>query len=186
MLSFDRLNAGDKSIRVTMTQRQTQRAEDRRRDIFESHRHRAFGIAYYMTGNEIEAEEILTNTFITAFSAAEEPGAQEVDAALVGELGARLPLGAPAAPVTREEYAAGSSVLSGRNVRRTDLEEALHTLPASERLVFLLHDVEGYKPAAIAPLLQIPEAQVNRSLISARIRIRRALAERPQVKEKAA
>jgi len=49
-------------------------------------------------------------------------------------------------------------------------------LPATERLLFLLRDVEGYSPAAISQLLRIPESQVQRSLFSARIRLRQALA----------
>jgi DNA-directed RNA polymerase specialized sigma24 family protein len=185
LFDFERINSG-KTAKVTVTRRQSQRAEDRRRDIYDSHRHRTFGIAYYMTGNEVEAEKILTNTFVKAFSAMEEPGGPDVDAALVSELGARFPLGAQAAPVTQEYAAAGGPDLSQRNIRRTDLEEALTTLPAAERLLFLLHDVEGYKPAAIAPLLQIPEAQVIRSLISARILMRRALTEVRGLRERAA
>jgi RNA polymerase sigma-70 factor, ECF subfamily len=186
LFDLERLISGDNSPKVTVTRQQAQRAEDRRRDIYESHRHKTFALAYYMTGNEVEAEKILTGTFITAFSATAEPSAQDVDAALVGELRQRFPLGvheSPAAP----EYATGRSAdLSQRNVRRTDLEEAIHTLPAQERLLFLLRDVEGYTPAAIAQVLQIPETQVNRSLLSARIRLRRALAEAQETRSEAA
>jgi RNA polymerase sigma-70 factor, ECF subfamily len=175
-----------KTVEVTVTRRQAQRAEDRRRDIYDSHRHRTFGIAYYMTGNEVEAENILTSTFVRAFSVAEEPGGPDVDAALISELGERFPLKAQTAPVAQEYVAAGDPDLSQRNIRRTDLEEALATLPAAERLLFLLHDVEGYKPAAIAPLMNISESQVNRSLISARILMRRALTEVRDLREQAA
>jgi hypothetical protein len=53
--------------------------------------------------------------------------------------------------------------LSHRNVRRPDLEAAVRNLPANERLLFLLRDVEGYSPAMISRLLDIPEAQVHRA-----------------------
>ncbi len=49
-------------------------------------------------------------------------------------------------------------------------------LPMSACL-FLLRDVEGYAPAAIARLLDIPEAQVQRACFSARIRLCQVLAE---------
>jgi RNA polymerase sigma-70 factor (ECF subfamily) len=49
-------------------------------------------------------------------------------------------------------------------------------LPANERLLFLLRDVEGYAPAIIARLLDIPEAQVHRTCYSARIRLCQMLA----------
>lgn len=185
MFDFERM-IPEKTAEVTVTRRQAQRAEDRRRDIYDSHRHRTFGIAYYMTGNEVEAEKILTSTFVRAFSAAEEPGGPDVDAALISELGARFPLNAQTPTVTQEYAAAGGPDLSQRNIRRTDLEEALTTLPAAERLLFLLHDVESYTPAAIAQLMQLPEARVNRSLISARILLRRALTEVREVRERAA
>ena len=53
----------------------------------------------------------------------------------------------------------------------------MRNLPANERLLFLLRDVEGYSPAMIGRLLDIPEAQVMRSCFSARIRLRQVLAE---------
>lgn len=186
MFDLERLFSGDETAKITLAQRQSQCAEDRRRDIYDSHRHRTFAVAYYMTGNEIEAENILTGTFIAAFSATAEPSAQDVDAALLSELRERFPLGMQDAPVSVNNVPAGSSDLSGRNILRTDLEEAIHCLPPQERLLFLLRDVEGYTPAAIAQLMQIPEAQVNRSLMSARIRLRRVLAERQEPRSEAA
>ena len=53
----------------------------------------------------------------------------------------------------------------------------MRSLPANERLLFLMRDVEGYAPAAIARLLDIPEAQVQRACFSARIRLCQVLAE---------
>jgi RNA polymerase sigma-70 factor (ECF subfamily) len=177
LFDFESLFSDDNTAKMTVTRQQAQRVEDRRRDIYESHRHRTFALAFYMTGNEMEAENILTDTFITAFSAAGEPSAQDVDSALVGELRERFPLGDHESLTSQEYAVAGSADLSQRNVRRNDLEDAIQTLPAQERLLFLLRDVEGYTPAAISELMKIPEAQVNRSLLSARIRLRRALAE---------
>jgi RNA polymerase sigma-70 factor (ECF subfamily) len=70
---------------------------------------------------------------------------------------------------------------SQRNVRRPDLEAAVGNLPANERLLFLLRDVEGYSSAMIARLLDVPEAQVQRSCFSARIRLRQVLAEQARI-----
>jgi DNA-directed RNA polymerase specialized sigma24 family protein len=182
LFDFERMHSGDKTT-IAITRQQRQVAEDRRRDIYDSHRHRIFALSYYMTGNEIEAEKILTTTFISAFSATAEPSAQEVDSALVSELRERFPLGAQDAPVSPEPAAAD---LSQGNVRRTDLEEGIQTLPPQERLLFLLRDVEGYTPAAIAQLLQMPESAVNRSLLFARLRLRQALAENQTRRQEAA
>ncbi|GGG92541.1 sigma-70 family RNA polymerase sigma factor [Silvibacterium dinghuense] len=157
---------------MAFTQRHAQRAEDRRRDIFDSHRHRVFALSYYMTGNEVDAEKLLGDTFIAAFRKTDEPTSQDVDAALVKHLQEQFPLRETGAPIQPEP---GSSAPMGRNVKRTELEEALATLPPSERLLYLLRDVEGYTPAAIAQLLEMTEPQVNRGLFTARLRLRKAL-----------
>ena len=125
-----------------------------------------------MTGQELEAEKILTGTFIRAFEVAEEPDARIVDSALVTELRQRMPVGQAETPAVPD----ADTILSRRNVRRTDLEEAVQTLPPTERMLFLLRDVEGYSAEAIASLLQIDKAQVHRGLLSARIRMRSAIA----------
>jgi RNA polymerase sigma factor (sigma-70 family) len=150
-----------------------QSCEQQQRDVYESHRHRAFSLAFYMTGNEIEAEEILTTTFVQAFQESDQPDAFAIDSALLGELGQRFPL-------RKEEPSAVISPgtgLSHRNVRRSDLESAVRNLPPNERLLFLLRDVEGYSVANIARLMNLSEAQVQRACFSARIRLCQVLAE---------
>jgi DNA-directed RNA polymerase specialized sigma24 family protein len=149
-----------------------QSCEQQQRDVYESHRHRTFSLAFYMTGNEIEAEEILANTFVHAFQQNERPDAFAVDSALLAELSNRFAL-------RQEEPAAVLSPgrgLSHRNVRRPDLEVAVRNLPANERLLFLLRDVEGYSPAMIGRLLDMTEAKVQRTCFSARIRLYQGLA----------
>jgi RNA polymerase sigma factor (sigma-70 family) len=182
LFDFESQFSPNGSAKITASRQVNQQAEDVRRDIYDSHRHRTFALAFYMTGNELEAEQILTNTFVHAFRAAEEkstePQAQDVDQALVGELRQRFPLGEnePCAQLSRPRHTAGSdSDLGNRNIRRTDLEEAIQMLPPTERFMFLLRDVEGYTPATISQLLQLSETQVQRSLFSARIRLRQAL-----------
>jgi RNA polymerase sigma factor (sigma-70 family) len=164
------------SMRVVASRQLTQRAVDIQRDVYDSHRHRVFALAFYMSGNEIEAEEILTATFVKAFRCVAVPDGGQVDSALVEELRLRFPLDQSEANPEIQSAANDKGDLSQRNVRRTELEEAIQTLPANERLLFLLRDVEGYSPAAISGLLGMTEAQVNRALLSARIRLRRALA----------
>ncbi len=158
---------------LVVRQAAKQSVEDFQRDVFDSHRHRVFAIAYYMTGNEVEAEQVLGQTFIKVFQASEKPDARQVDESLVQQLGSRFPL-------QQEEPAAvpsPQSNLSQHNVRRTDLEEAIQFLPANERLIFLLRDVEGYSAEAIAKLIEVPEAKVQRAIFSARIRLRQILAD---------
>ncbi len=139
--------------------------------MYETHRHRVFAVSYYMTSNEVEAEAILAGTFVSAFARQREPDAGGVDRALLGELERRFSLEPVEAAVLDADL-----VLARAATRRTDMEEALGALPAAERLVFLLKDVEGYPPAKIAGLLDRPEREVLRTILSARIRMRNALA----------
>jgi RNA polymerase sigma-70 factor, ECF subfamily len=166
----------DSSIRVVTSRQLKEQCADAQRDIYDSHRHRIFALSFYMTGNEIEAEEILTATFVNAFREAPKPQGGQLDSALVAELRQRFPLDRHEHSLDIQADFAAKSDLGQRNVRRTDLEEAIQTLPANERLLFLLRDVEGYSPASISELLQMPEAKVQRGLFSARIRLRKALA----------
>jgi RNA polymerase sigma-70 factor (ECF subfamily) len=156
-----------------LSQAAKQSCEQEQRDVYESHRHRTFSLAFYMTGNEIEAEEILTTTFVRAFEQTPKPDGFAVDSALVTELSERFPL-------QKEEPSpavATGGILGNRNVLRADLEIAVRNLPANERLVFLLRDVEGYQPAAIAKLLDMTEAKVVRTCFTARIRLAQILAQ---------
>ncbi len=169
MFEFERELSPESAMRLSQDAEQS--LEQQQRDVYESHRHRTFSLAFYMTGNEIEAEEILATTFIRAFQQSESPDGFAVDSALLGELSERFPLKKeePPAVISPGNFSHG-------NVRRPDLEAAVHSLPANERVLFLLRDVEGYSAAAIARLLDLPEAQVQRGCFSARIRLSQILA----------
>jgi RNA polymerase sigma-70 factor (ECF subfamily) len=151
-------------------------AAQKRRDSYESHRHRVFAVAFYMTGGELEAEDILANTFVRAFQQTDEPSAQQVDVSLVSELKQHVEFEPPpaTAPVTT-----GAGLGEQRNVKRPDLEAALIHLPATERLVFLLRDVEGYPVDRVAATLELTPQAVNIALLRARLKLREVLAQAP-------
>jgi DNA-directed RNA polymerase specialized sigma24 family protein len=62
------------------------------------------------------------------------------------------------------------------NILRTELEEAIRFLPSTERVIFLLMDVEGYPASRVAELLHLSSAEVLRTALTARMRIRAELA----------
>jgi len=167
---------------VTARAAAQQSLEQRQRDIYDSHRHRVFSVSYYMTGSELEAEELLRGAFIRAFLREDEPDPAVIDAALIEQLRddrillRETPLPAPSA---------GYLPRRG-NILRTDLEEAIRYLPSSERIVFLLTDVEGYSAARVADLLQMSPAQVLRVALTARMRLRQQLAAQPESGQAAA
>ena len=171
MFNFEREYSSESNLVVAQAAKQSR--EELQRDVYESHRHRTFSLAFYMTGNELEAEEILATTFIRAFQQNENPDGFAVDSALVGQLDERFPIRKEVAPPAITQ----GTGISQRNVCRPELEIAVGKLPPNERLLFLLRDVEGYAPDLIARLLDITEAQVVRTCFAARLRLRQILME---------
>jgi len=158
--------------KMTAREMAPQSLEERQRDIYDSHRHRVFSLSYYMTGSELEAEDILQGTFVRAFRQIAEPDHAIIDTALLEQFRERQflvqdePLPAPT-----------TGYLPPRNnILRTELEEAIRYLPSTERIVFLLMDVEGYAAAQVAELLNESPSTVLRKALTARLRLRAELA----------
>lgn len=170
-------------VNVTARQMAPCSLEQRQRDVYDSHRHRVFSVSYYMTGSEIEAEDLLEGTFIRAFHRAEEPDRDLIDAALLEQLREERILEDDVDPRPVQSTVALSP---DRNVLRADLEEAIRYLPSTERLIFLLLDVEGYPVPRIAELLNLTPSQVLRSAVTARIRLRAELASMGEHNQRAA
>lgn len=147
-------------------------AVPQRREIFERNRHRVYAVAFWMTGNELAAEDLMSDVFRAAFLATPCPNAEEIDRALVGELGKLFDI-----PVFTLDCLPSDEVRNVRsNILRTDLEIAVIELPATEKLIFLMHDVEGYDHDRIGRLLGITERESRLGLHQGRLRLRELLA----------
>ena len=141
------------------------------REIYELNRHRVYSLAFWMTDNELMAEELMIQSFSRAFSLSRQPSAEEIDRALLAELRAYVELGR-----LTLHCAPCEKVLSvRRNTLRVDLERAVVQLPPTEKIIFLMHDVEGYDHARIAHLLDITETDSCHGLHQARLRLRELL-----------
>src|SRR5580698_8041996 len=140
--------------------------------VYESNRHHVYSLAFWMTDHELAAEELMTQTFCRAFASSQEPTADEIDRALISELREYISLG----PLTLD-CAPSDRVLSvRRNTMRVDLERAVVQLPNTERMIFLMHDVERYDHTRIASLLGISLQSSIEGLHQARLRMRELLA----------
>lgn len=137
-------------------------------EVFEQNRHRVYSFAFWMTDNELAAEELLGNTFRRAFAANEVPSAEVIDNAFLNEVRELMALG-----VLTLECAVATEVSDIRsNVKRVHLERAVVQLPATERLIYLMHDGEGYSHARIGHMLGLTEDESKLGLHQARVRIR--------------
>lgn len=147
-------------------------AESERQAIFEREQHKVYAIAFWMTGSEMSAESLMVETFRQAFAETSSPTCDEIDSALVQQLRTefQLPLFTLACSPCTEVKNVRSNTL------RTDLEAAVIALPATEKLIFVFHDVERYDHDRIARLLGITERESRLALHQARLRLRELLA----------
>jgi RNA polymerase sigma-70 factor (ECF subfamily) len=140
--------------------------------IFAENRHRIYSLAFWMTDSEPEAQEIQQLAFAHVFAYHSEPTSEEIDRALINELRERMTLG-----YLSLEAETCSEILSvRRNTLRVHLERAIVQLPATERLVFCLHDGEGYSHERIAGMLGLTAKESQTGLHQARCRIRELVA----------
>ena len=149
-----------------------QRSIDSYNETYEQNRHRVYALAFWMTNNELDAAELMTHTFCRAFAQGNTPTAEEIDRCLISELREYMLLGTltlNCAPCDR--------VLSvRRNTLRVDLECAVVQLPPTEKMIFLMHDVESYDHARIARTLGLSDKESRIGLHQARLRMRELLA----------
>ncbi len=142
------------------------------KEIYQQNRHRIYSLAFWMTDNELAAEELMVRTLSRALAEDANATPHDIDRALIAELRDCMPLGSLSL-----DCAACDRVLSvRRNILRVEFECAVVQLPSTEKLIFLLHDVERYDHARIAGLLAITEDESRRGVHQARLRLRELLA----------
>jgi RNA polymerase sigma-70 factor (ECF subfamily) len=138
---------------------------------YDEHKHRVYALSFWMTDNEMVAERLLERTFARAFAAELPLSADVIDDCLIAELRELMPIG----ELTLNCGPCTSVSSVRRNTRRVHLERAVVLLPATEKMIFLLHDVEGYDAYRVADALDLTEDECRRGLHQARLRIRQLL-----------
>src|SRR6185369_5096084 len=105
--------------------------------IYNENCHRIYSLAFWMTDNELTAEQLAANVFLRAFACNASPRQEHIDQAFLAEVREIMPVG----PLTLNCAVSAESKSVRGNVKRVYLERAVVQLPATEKLVFLLHDV---------------------------------------------
>jgi RNA polymerase sigma-70 factor, ECF subfamily len=141
--------------------------------IYEENSDRIYSLSFWMTDNELAAEHLSSNTFLRAFARGEEPASEQIDRAFVAEVRELMPVG----ELTLDCAVSTESHNIRGNVKRIHLERAVVQLPATEKLIFLMHDVESYKHDRIARVLGISQEQSRLGLHQARVQIRNLIAQ---------
>jgi RNA polymerase sigma-70 factor, ECF subfamily len=159
------------NIGVTFPAVETQKANYR--EIYEENCHRIYSLGFWMTDNELVAEELLNNTFLRAFASSSEPKAENIDHAFLTEMREMFAIGTLTLSAVSQTETSGIQT----NMKRIHLERAVVQLPATEKLIFLYHDVEGYDHDQICRLIGVTKEESMFGLHQARLTIRALVAQ---------
>jgi RNA polymerase sigma-70 factor (ECF subfamily) len=141
--------------------------------IYQEHQNRIYNLSFYLTDNEMTAETLSARVFANTFAENSTPSAEVLDRALVRELRSITEIGT----LSLNEPVCEEASNARRNVKRAVLERAVISLPETERLIFLMHDVEGYDHSRIARTLEINTDESKWGLHQARLAVRRLVSE---------
>ena len=136
--------------------------------IYGEHCHRIYSLAFWMTDNEVTAEQLSSNTFLRAFASSPGPRTEQIDQAFLAEIREITTIGT----LTLNSSACAETKSVRGNVKRIHMERAVVQLPATEKMIFLLHDVEGYTHEKIAHLLGLDVKESQFGLHQARLQMR--------------
>ncbi len=157
-----------KILGLAASAKQAATKQEQYRRIHEANRHRVYSFAFWMTDNELFAEELSARTFHRAFAHSETPSEESIDRMLLSEIRELIPVGSLTLSCSLTDKIEGVR----HNVKRVHLERAVVQLPATERLIFVMHDGEGYSHELIARTIGISERESQSGLHQARLRIR--------------
>jgi len=163
--------------------------------LYALHKRRIYSLCLRMVGNIGEAEDLTQEAFLqlhrkiatfrgdSAFSTWLHRLAVNVVLMQLRKKGLSLvSLDEAMAPMPEEgpgrSFGAADPALSG-TIDRLALEAAVADLPAGYRLIFILHDVEGYEHNEIAAMLDCSIGNSKSQLHKARLKLRDALRRQP-------
>ena len=153
------------------------------RQLYEEHVDRVFRLAYRMTGNATQAEDLTQDTFIRAFDRladfrGDSPFAGWLHRVATSVIltGLRKRKRVQDVESTRDdlEWAAGAGPTEDPDLRR-NIDRAIDGLDDNHRLVFVMHDMEGYTHQEIATAVDAPVGTIKARLSRARQKLRDAL-----------
>ena len=152
-------------------------------ELVRRHQRRAYAVARAIVTNHEDAEDAVQEAFLHAYKAINRFLPDQAFGAWLHRIVANAALDVTRRRKVRDADELPETVASpfqdpaeGTELR-TRLKDALDQLPARQRAVIVLHDVEGYKHAEIGKMLDIPEGTARSDLHYARSQLRRILGE---------
>jgi RNA polymerase sigma-70 factor (ECF subfamily) len=153
------------------------------RQLYETHVDRVFRLAYRMTGDMTQAEDLTQDTFIRAFAKLADFRGESPFGGWLHRVATSVILTAlqkrkqlQSVESLRDDLSAVSGAGQAENpdLRRT-LDRAIDELDDNHRLVFVMHDMEGYTHQEIASAMDTPVGTAKARLSRARQKLREML-----------
>jgi RNA polymerase sigma-70 factor (ECF subfamily) len=149
--------------------------------LVRAHQRRAYAVARAIVVNHEDAEDAVQEAFLHAYRALNRFLPDQAFGAWLHRIVANAALDITRRRKVRDADELPETVASpfrdpaeSSELRRR-LEQALASLPARQRAVIVLHDVEGYKHSEIGVTLGIPEGTARSDLHYARSHLREVL-----------
>lgn len=150
-------------------------------ELVRRHQRRAYAVARAIVLNHEDAEDAVQDAFLHVFRALHRFLPDQAFGAWLHRIVANAALDVTRRRKVRDADELPETVSSpfrdpaeGGELRDR-LQAALATLPARQRSVLVLHDVEGFRHAEIGGMLDIPEGTARSDLHYARAHLRRLL-----------
>ena len=158
--------------------------------LYGLHKRRVYSLCLRMTGNTAEAEDLTQEAFLQLFRKIATFRGESAFSTWLHRMAVNVVLmqlrkkGLPVVPLEdtmeteeetpRKELGALDPALAG-SVDRLQLQRAVEALPPGYRMIFLLHDVEGYEHNEIAGMVGCSIGNSKSQLHKARMKLRELL-----------
>jgi RNA polymerase sigma-70 factor (ECF subfamily) len=156
--------------------------------LYELHKRRVYSLCLRMTGNTAEAEDLTQEAFLQLFRKIATFRGESAFSTWLHRLAVNVVLmrlrkkGLPEVSLEetlepqqedgpRKEIGTRDNALAG-SIDRINLERAIENLPPGYRIIFVLHDVEGFEHNEIAEMMGCSVGNSKSQLHKARMRLR--------------
>ena len=192
---------GDKPTEAEAIERAKQGDAEAFQLLYNLHKRRVYSLCLRMTGNTASAEDLTQEAFLQLFRKIGTFRGESAFSTWLHRLAVNVVLmhlrkkGLPEISFQealepaeedgpKKDIGAHDQTLTG-SIDRVNLERAVETLPPGYRIIFVLHDVEGYEHNEIAEMMGCSIGNSKSQLHKARMRLRELL-KSPHVERAAA
>jgi RNA polymerase sigma-70 factor (ECF subfamily) len=168
--------------------------------LYDTHKRRVYSLCLRMTGKPAEAEDLAQEAFLQLFRRISTFRGEAAFSTWLHRLVVNIVLmhlrkkGLQEVPLedtdnrqeepVKREYGDDDRRLIG-SIDRVTLARAIEELPPGYRVVFVLHDVEGYEHNEIAQIIKCSVGNSKSQLHKARLKLRAGLRQQPSEGEAA-